>query len=170
LARGFGMRHDDQQPDSREKALLAVRRELGALPHGWHALHGVRLGGVHIDHLVMGPAGIVALTTKFHPRARVATDGRHMQVNGVGVDHLKHVRIDAQRLGGLFSAGPMDQIPVAGGLVFVGLAECHLTGIESDTVVTVAGQLERTMQQLPHQISASEVAALAQTVQRLADC
>ena len=167
--RGAGSRHDELQPDSRDTALLAVRSELDALPHGWHALHGVRLGGMHIDHIVTGPFGVVAFTTKFHPRARVTTDGRRMQVNGVEVDHLGDTRITARRLRGLFSAEPMGQLSVAGGLVFVGSAECELPDIECDTVVSVAGRLEHTLARLPHQLSAGEVLATTQTVHRLAD-
>jgi hypothetical protein len=155
--RGTGAVLDDVQPDSREAAIHAVRRELGSLPHGWHALHDVTLGGEHIDHLVTGPAGIVTLTTKFHPRARVTADGRRLQVNGVEVDHARHARIMARRVSGYVSAGPVDQTPVTGGLVFVGLAGCHLTEFTDSTLVTVEGQVTDALRALPARWSTREV-------------
>ena len=163
------MRHDAQQPDSREMACAAIRNELGALPHGWQARHGVRLGGMHIDHLVTGPVGVVAITTKFHPRARVATDGRQMQVNGVSVDHLLQARIVTRRLGQQLSACSMDHAPLTPGLVFAGLSECRIVGRPSAAVVTVAGQLVRTLQQLPPLLGGAETALLAQAVEGLTE-
>ena len=164
LVHGTGVWHDDEQSNSREMAVAAVRRELAALPHGWRALHGVQLGGEHIDHLLTGPAGIVALTTKFHPRARVATDGRRLQVNGVDVDHLQRSRIGVRRIRGLLSGGPHDHTPVHGGVVFVGLAECRITGSVPDTLVTVADRLARAVQQMPHVLSQHEADVLADTL------
>jgi Nuclease-related domain len=164
VVRGSGAR--PVEVDSRDEALVAVRRELSALPHGWHVLHDVGVSGEHIDHLVMGPVGIVTLTTKFHPRARVTADGRQLRVNGVEVDHLRHARVTARRVGGEFSAGPMDQTPVTGGVVFVGLAGCHLDETSTETVVTIAGRAINALRALPHRLSTAEVDELSFAVLR----
>lgn len=41
-----------------------VARELARLPAGHLVLHGVRLGAVDLDHVVLGPAGLFVVETK----------------------------------------------------------------------------------------------------------
>jgi hypothetical protein len=51
----------------------------------------------------------------------------------------------------------VDQTPVTGGLVFVGLAGCHLAEFTDHTLVTVAGQVADALRALPPRWSTREV-------------
>ena len=45
----------------------------GLSEHGWHVLHAVPVGdrGTDIDHVLIGPGGVLTLNTKNHPGATV---------------------------------------------------------------------------------------------------
>lgn len=55
---------------------------LGTLPTGWHVFHDFRAGKFHVDHVVVGPAGICAVETK-NWRGRVTVEEDEVLVENV---------------------------------------------------------------------------------------
>lgn len=55
---------------------------LAALPSGWHVFHDLVAEGLHVDHVVAGPAGVFAVETK-NWRGRVSVEDGEVLVGGV---------------------------------------------------------------------------------------
>lgn len=67
--------------------------------HGWKILHSIPEGDrADIDHLAIGPGGIVMINTKHHAGARVSVTKYHINVNGSRTEHLKQVRSQKNRV------------------------------------------------------------------------
>jgi hypothetical protein len=50
-----------------------------------------------IDHLVIGPPGVITINTKHHPRGKVLVDGDAITVNGRGTAYVAKARKEAER-------------------------------------------------------------------------
>lgn len=88
---------------------------------GWHVLHTVPAGtnGADIDHVLIGPFGVVTVNTKC-ARARVWAADRMVMINGQRTDHLTNARYERDRAAELLSAAYGGKVPVTAALVFVG--------------------------------------------------
>lgn len=77
---------------------VQVGERLAEMDGRWRVLHAVPLGvrGKDVDHLIVDPAGIFAINTKWHPGARVTVKGRDaLYVNGIWRPYLRDARRDA---------------------------------------------------------------------------
>jgi hypothetical protein len=85
---------------------VEVAERLSTLPPGWHIVATVPLSerGAHVDHLVIGPAGVFAVITKHLPDAEVRVRGELFDVNGRNQHFLRHGRFDAALVASLLSA------------------------------------------------------------------
>lgn len=69
----------------------------------WRVLHSVALrtaGGDErgdIDHVVIGPPGVVTINTKHHPRGNIMVDGDEVTVNRRRTDYIAKSRREAER-------------------------------------------------------------------------
>jgi len=100
-----------------------VGRQLNrwAARHGWHVLHAVPVGqrGADIDHVVIGPFGVVTVNTKTTGTA-VWVGEYGLTVGGKSVDYLRKSRHEASRAGQLLSQATGLNVPVQPVIVFVG--------------------------------------------------
>ncbi len=64
---------------------------LAALPDGWHVFHDFVAEGLHVDHVVAGPAGVFAVETK-NWRGRVTVEDGEVLVGGVLPDRAPVVQ------------------------------------------------------------------------------
>ena len=101
----------------------AVGRQLNrwAARYGWHVLHAVPVGqrGADIDHVVIGPFGVVTVNTKATGTAVwVGTYG--LTVGGKPFDYLPKSRHEASRAGRLLNRATGFDVPVQPAIVFVG--------------------------------------------------
>lgn len=83
-----------------------VARELAKLGPGWHNLHAVEVGdrGSDIDHVVIGPPGVITINTKCHPRGKAWVGERMIMISGQKTDYLRNSRFEAKRAGKLLSS------------------------------------------------------------------
>jgi len=58
-----------------------VSRLLSELPPGYHVFNDYRAGAMHVDHVVVGPAGVFAVETKCW-RGKVTVEDGHILVDG----------------------------------------------------------------------------------------
>lgn len=72
-------------------------------PPGWHVLHSVPLRTTagesrgDIDHVVIGPPGIITINTKHHRNGRIEVDGEVLAVNGRRTRYIPAARAEADR-------------------------------------------------------------------------
>ncbi|WP_062529715.1 nuclease-related domain-containing protein [Demequina rhizosphaerae] len=66
---------------------------LASLPGDeWHVLHSIPLESIgDVDHLVIGPPGLVVINTKNHTGRRVVVGADGLRVDGVERDHLSQI-------------------------------------------------------------------------------
>ena len=76
-----------------------VAQDLNMLPDSWHALHSVPVGtrGADIDHVLVGPAGVFTVNTKYHPDAKIGVGGDTFKINGRSTRYVKTARDEARR-------------------------------------------------------------------------
>lgn len=66
--------------------------------HGWKVLHSIPFGlESDIDHLAIGPGGVVLINTKHHHGAKVTVRQGGIYVNGSQTKHVLQVRAQAKR-------------------------------------------------------------------------
>ena len=101
---------------------------------GWRVLHGVPLGDAQgrergdIDHLLVGPPGLVTINTKHHRNGKVVCDGDQLTVGRHNTPHVPKARREAVRVRKL----------LAPALVEAGLGELADRLVVSPAIVLVA--------------------------------
>lgn len=169
VARFFG--RSPLSPDSRPWYVgalgeLDVARRLEALGPGWTVLHSVPIGtrGSDIDHVIVGPAGVFTLNTKFHEDARVWVGSRRLLVNGQPKDHLRNARYEAQRVSKLLSTATGGDVPVTCIVVIVGAKEVVIREQPADVKVLRATELVRWLRRQKPRLEQERLNAVAATM------
>lgn len=65
--------------------------------NGWRTLHSIPTARGDIDHLAIGPGGVILINTKHHHRAKVSVTRYGIYVNGHKTDHAPQARRQASR-------------------------------------------------------------------------
>ncbi|MFC5382709.1 NERD domain-containing protein [Aquipuribacter nitratireducens] len=150
-----------------------VGLRLATLGTGWHVWHGVPLeGGSLVDHLVVGPAGVVAVTTRCHPGTRAWLDADRLRVGGQPKTYVRDARRRAdavervveQAVAGAVgdaSAGTARRPPVQAVLVLAGSRGVEVRHPAPGTVVLAEPDLLPWLQERPAVLAASAVSRLA---------
>lgn len=123
LARAAGIRTTARSFAIGARGERAVGRRLNrwAAAAGWQVLHAVPVGtrGTDIDHVVIGPFGVVTVNTKTTATS-VWVGEFGMVVGKTKVDYLRKSRAEARRSGRLLSQATRWPVPVQPAIVFVG--------------------------------------------------
>lgn len=77
-----------------------VARLLETLAPAWRALHAVPVGrkGSDLDHVVIGPAGIVSVNTKTHRGKTVWVGGRTVRIGGRDQPYIRNALLEQHRV------------------------------------------------------------------------
>ncbi|WP_062385093.1 nuclease-related domain-containing protein [Demequina iriomotensis] len=76
---------------------------------GWRIIHSIPVGeNSDIDHLAIGPGGVVLVNTKHHPGAKVTVTKYGVLVNGSKTDHAPQARAQAKKAYELLNAAGAD--------------------------------------------------------------
>lgn len=115
----------------------AVGDQLGKLARKnprWHVLHAIPIGarGSDIDHLVVGPAGIVTINAKHHPNAKIWVGKDQLRVNGHVEPYIRNSRFEARRASRILSAAVGFKVAVDALVI--------LFGVEDITIKTEPGE------------------------------
>jgi hypothetical protein len=129
----------------------------------WRVLHAVPLGLAggrmrDIDHLVLGPPGVITINTHHHPRGRVVVDGDAVLVGGRSVEHVTSARAEGARAGAALSAALGRPVPVRSFVALVGALLWQRRSPSGITVCTAA-DLVAALRVLPPVWGRAEVAA-----------
>lgn len=89
-------------------------KTLKNLPDPWLVLHAVSVGhhGADIDHVLVGPAGIVTVNTKSHPGRWVSVSASGITVDGERTDYVSKSLIEQQRVARLAGAAGFPDVPI----------------------------------------------------------
>jgi Nuclease-related domain len=101
--------------------VVGRRLDRWAARGGWHVLHAVPVGrnGADIDHVVIGPFGVVTINTKATGTS-VWVGQYGMRIGGTTVDYLRKSRAERIRAGRLLAHAVGARVPVQSVIVFVG--------------------------------------------------
>ena len=118
---------------------MAVGKSLEALSSDWTVFHALPIGleGWDIDHLIVGPGGVITVNAKQHRGARILVDKAVLTVNGRTVPYLRHAEFEANHVTDLMSDRRAQTAPVRPTVVFVGAREVKVR--ERPPFVTVLG-------------------------------
>jgi hypothetical protein len=159
VARVFGMKTDERARRVGAKGEEKVASELAKLGPGWRVLHAVEVGqnGSDIDHVVVGPPGVITLNAKRHPGGKAWVGERMVMVNGQKTDYLRNSRFEAQRAARLLSAACGQPVAASAAVVFVDLDDLTVKQMPMDVHVTTQRRLMRWLQSLPTAIDEGSV-------------
>ena len=161
VARVLGMHTDERAWRIGAKGEAKVGKKLDKLPDGWHVLHNVPIGehDSDIDHVVIGPAGMFTLNTKYHPGARVWIGENSFMVNGHKTQYLHNSRFEAARTSKLLTAATGFDVPVEPIIVVVG-ADITRKADPVGVYVVYREALTRWFANRPARLSSQQVTAI----------
>jgi hypothetical protein len=145
----------------------------------WRVLHGIPLTDTHgrvrgdVDHLVIGPPGILTLNTKHHRGARVVLDGDELTVNRRPTEHIPKARREAERVTTALRPALTDtglaelaaRLPIRPMIVLVG-ARLTRRNFAAGVTVVMSGDLVTTLRQMTAHIPPAEVEAVFAVARR----
>ncbi|MDH6236333.1 nuclease-related domain-containing protein [Cryobacterium sp. CG_9.6] len=166
FARLFG--YSPLGPDSASwyvgaKGEIEVGRLLAMLPPEWTVFHALPIGtkGSDIDHLVIGPGGIVTINTKNHSGKRIWVGERIVMVSGQKQPYIRNAEYEADRVTSLLRQR-MPQLPAVNPAI--ALVSPKSVTVKQHPVrvkVLVATGLRRWLVKLPVVLNPTELVELA---------
>ena len=138
---------------------------LDGLPDGWHVFHDFEAGGHHVDHVVVGPAGVFAVETK-NWRGKVALEEGEVIVDGFLADRAPLVQTarqaDAVRAALRGAGSPVEVCPL-----LCLASDTFAAGLATAGRVTVlnAGRLVAWLSERPRALAANDLARLVQLME-----
>jgi hypothetical protein len=163
----LGIRAPAQSFAAGARGERTVGRQLNrwAARYGWRVLHAVPVGrrGADIDHVVIGPFGVVTVNTKT-TATEVWVGEYGLTVGGKPVDYLRKSRHEASRARRLLNQATGLEVPVQPALVFVGARRVSVRrGGPPDVVVLPEPRaLRRWLGKQPPALGPAEVEAIYQ--------
>ena len=119
----LGIRTSAQSFAAGARGERIVGRQLNrwAARYDWHVLHAVPVGrrGADIDHVIIGPFGVVTVNTKT-TAAAVWVGDHGLTIGGKPVNYLPKSRSEAARASRLLGRATGLEVPVQPAIVFVG--------------------------------------------------
>jgi Domain of unknown function (DUF5710)/Nuclease-related domain len=141
----------------------------------WRVLHAVPTGAGHgdLDHVLIGPPGVVTVTVERHPGQAVHVDGDRFTVDGEDVGHVPRARARAERAGRLLAAALGGDAgaapPVIAALAVDAASVTPAPGGElpAGVLVTTPASLSRLVTALPAALDDREIDELYAVARRL---
>lgn len=133
----------------------------------WRAIHSIPLASdVDVDHLVIGPGGVLTLNAKHHPGARVWVAGDTLMVNGARQPYVHKSRHEARRAAALLGVATHRAVSVTGVIVLVGAEELTVKTSLSGVEVLYRGRLVRWLRRQPEVFDDDAIEALLEAARR----
>ena len=141
---------------------LRVTSILEALPTPWQVLHTHPIGetGTGIDHVIVGPAGVYAVTTTIQSGHHVTFGGDGFRIDGFQTPQVRLARQEAYRASRLLTALAGQSIDVTPLLVVVDAVSVRYdaglvgsSGTRRAVEVVAAGRLARWLRKRPAVLS-----------------
>lgn len=143
---------------------LEVARVLDQLGSEWFAIHAVPVGtsGSDVDHIVIGPGGVLTINSKFHEGGNVWVGSRRLLVNGQRTDHLRNAEFEARRVAKLLTHAACQPVEVTPVIAIVAARRLTIRERPERVVVLSASHLRHWLQRRPAVLSTENVTHLSQ--------
>ena len=145
------------------KGEIEVGKILATLPPEWRVFHALPIGtkGSDIDHLVVGPGGIVTINTKNHSNKAIWVAGQTMLVSGRKQPYIRNAEFEATRVTTLLRER-MPQLPAAQPVIALVSPKSLTFKKRPERVKVVAAtELRHWLLKLPATLSTADVHELA---------
>jgi hypothetical protein len=154
----LGLRNDERSWRQREHGELTVAMQLSKLPKGWFVLHSVEINATtDIDHLVVGPGGVFALSSRCHPKSQASVNDRAVRIDGQPTKYLGKSREAALRASHMLSVVCRRHVPVQAAIVFVDLNRLVIEAMPDGVHVTTYRRLVDWLQSQPAVMTSADV-------------
>jgi Nuclease-related domain len=171
VTRVMGMHTDERAwrigADGEEK-VAAQLAKLARKDPRWRFLHAVPVGnnGSDIDHVVIGPGGVLTLNAKHHPGAKVWVGGNTVMVNGQRQPYVRNSRHEAERATRLLTVACGFPVSVTGVVVPVGADDVTIKQAPADVHVVTRMRLARWLRARPVVLTDPQVEAIFAAARR----
>ena len=137
---------------------IVVGEQLATLSPEWAVFHALPIGGHgwDIDHVLVGPGGVVTINTKQHRRQRVFVAERSVLVGTRPVPYLRHAKFEAERITTLLDERRPLSLPVIPLVVFVGARSIDVSSSPAPVTVLDASELVAWLTALPFVLGPAE--------------
>jgi hypothetical protein len=165
------LRRPDEDPAPWVRAAQGQRIVAGLLAHlpaAWTVLHSLPVQGGEgaIDHVVVGPAGVLPVTTVFHPGRRITVTGRTAVLAGQRLPTVLGAEADGDRLGRLLAAHGLAAVPVHPVVAVAGSTRLAVKERPRGVVVLPADALRHRLPEKPAVLDVDTVAAVVALLDR----
>lgn len=146
---------------------IAVGRMLATLPSDWAVFHALPIGkkGADIDHLVVGPGGIITINTKNHSGKNVWVGGQTLMVSGHKHPHIRNADFEAKRVTALLRHRMPELPAVLPVVAILDPRQLRIKAKPEQTTVLSARDLNRWLQKRPPVLTGLQVAELSTLIQ-----
>jgi hypothetical protein len=137
---------------------VELRRMSGIDPR-WRHINSIPIGtnDSDIDHLLICPAGVFTINTKYHRNAYLWVGGNTVMVNGTRHPYVRNSRFEAQRASRLLSKAVGTTVTVRGLIVPVGLRYLTMRQPPADVFVLSLRHFIDTIQRLPAVLTEQQI-------------
>ncbi|MGN6252008.1 MAG: nuclease-related domain-containing protein [Marmoricola sp.] len=149
----------------------AVAAQLAKLGPEWRVLHSIEVGnrGSDIDHVLIGPGGVLTVNAKNHPNTSIWVGGDTFMVNGQRVPYVRNSRHEAKRAGRLLSERAGFPVNVLGVIAVMGAHKGFTIKKQPEDGAVVIVQRRRIAQYaqgLPRRMTEREIEAIYDVARR----
>jgi hypothetical protein len=143
---------------------IVVGEMLATLSPEWAVFHALPIGGHgwDIDHVLVGPGGIVTINTKQHHGHRVHVDRRTILLDSRPVPYLRHAKFEAERVTTLLEHRCTLSAPVIPLVVFVGVRSISVQSEPTPVTVLDSRELAVWLTALPVVLGPAERLSIIQ--------
>lgn len=159
---GPALRHAHQAALGQQQ----VAAVLAGLGPAWHVLHAVPTSGCSwLDHLLVGPGGVLVLRTAAHPGEAVRFQGSLVRAGGRPVSHVRLLRQQTRTVTERLRGADLP-VAVRGVVVVVGARSVRADDLPAGVTVVRLEDLAGWVAGLPTVLSRVDVSRLAETAAR----
>ena len=143
---------------------IVVGEKLATLSPEWAVFHALPIGGHgwDIDHVLVGPGGIITINTKQHQGRRVHVDRRNILLDSRPVPYLRHAKFEAERVTTLLEHRRTLSTPVIPLVVFVAARSIVVQSEPAPVTVLRAEELAAWLTALPVVLGPAERLSIIQ--------
>ena len=144
------------------RAALAIAHALDSLDVEWTVFHAVPMATREkdIDHLLIGPGGVFALTVANHYDQSVRVAQGSFEVAGSTHHHIRNSGFEVGYVERLLGAAVQSQVTATGVVVVVDPESVVVHGVSPDVAIVPSDNLVAWLHELPMRLSAMDVEQL----------
>lgn len=142
-----------------EQLVDAELRRMAGVDPRWRHINSIPIGtnDADIDHLLICPAGVFTINTKYHRNAYLWVGGNTVMVNGTRHPYVRNSRHEAQRASRLLSNAIGTTVAVRGLIVPVGLRALTIRQAPEDVAILGFRRFTKTIRRMPAVLTEQQI-------------